>query len=151
MPTNPDEGVYTGLESDPPETTPASQVREVIADAYSFIRSVQANAAFATVTLEQLISDQITRNGETSRSNGRQYDPYSYNPQHPPPAGLDVSRVNFLGGADTTQATKLDRVLAIRNRLASVIAQIRAASPTSVASTRQYTDRVPISVPPEVS
>lgn len=117
------------------------RIRDVIADAYSFVRSMEANAAFATVTIEELMGDQIKRNGETSRSNSSQYDPYSYDAKKNKPASSEPSkRVNFLGGSDTYRPTKIDRILAIQNNLSAVIDQVKTLEPYEVAGAKEYTD-----------
>jgi hypothetical protein len=103
-------------------TDPDRALREVVSDAYAFIRSVEANQAFATVTLEALMGDQINRNGESSRSNAAQYNPYSYDSTKELPAGLEPgARANFLGAADTKNPTKFDRILAVQNNLSDTI------------------------------
>lgn len=132
------------------ETKPYRKIREVIADAYTFIRAVKANEAFSNVTLEELMGDQIKRNGESARSNAAQYTPYSYDPQKGLPAGLEPSqRANFLGAADTGNPTKYDRVLAIKNSLSAVISQAKSLSPIEVAGTEDYTDAGTIAAPTE--
>ena len=121
------------------------RLTEVVADAYAFIRSAEANKAFATVTLEQLMQDQIDRNGETARSNAAKYNPYSYRPGSPDPSGVQPSKVtNFLGASDTGLPTKLDRILAIKNELGAVIAEIKSMAPVDVASPQEYTDALDV-------
>ena len=107
--------------------------RAAIADAYAAIRSAEANQAIASVTLEQLISDQIVRNGESSRSNASQFDPYGFDPDAP--EGQQPSaRVNFLSGTDIsdTRPTKLDRVLAIRNEIDTLITELQNTPPATL-------------------
>ena len=124
------------------------KLRDVVADAYAFIRSVEANQAFATVTLEDLMRDQINRNGESARSNAAQYDPYSYDPVKGTPAGLEPgTRANFLGAADTGNPTKLDRILAIMNTLTATILDIKALTTIEVADAGAYTDNASIAAP----
>lgn len=108
------------------EPSPSKRLVSVIADAYSFVRSEEANAALAAVTLEQLIGDQILRNGESERSNKAQYDPYSYDPKKKEAASSEpTKRANFPGGSDTDRPTKLDRVLAIVNNVKDVVSHIK--------------------------
>jgi hypothetical protein len=117
------------------------KLREVVADAYSFIRSMDANQAFATVTLEELMGDQIKRNGEGALSNASQFNPYSYNTQTGLPAGLEPGeRANFLGAADGGAPTKFDRILAIKNNLVDTINDIKTIPLIEVADTPAYTD-----------
>jgi len=126
------------------------RLRDAIADAFSFIRSAEANSAFATVTIEQLMGDQIQRNGESERSNAAQYDPYSYNPDAIEEAGKsEVARANFLGGSDTNRPTKLDRLLAIVNELDQVVEEVKDQEPIEVASPEEYTDVADVAAPEE--
>jgi hypothetical protein len=138
-----------------PDATDANQapsaskrLREAINDAFTFLRSCEANQAFATVTLENLIVDQIARNGDTARSNAAQYDPYSYNPAVDETAsGAPVERANYLGGADTTRPTKLDRVLAVMNNIQAVVTEIQTTQPVDVASPEEYSSQLEVSAP----
>jgi hypothetical protein len=126
------------------------RLRDAVADAFTFIRSQELNQAIATVTIEQLMGDQIARNGESERSNAAQYDPYSYNPKaKEDAANQEVLRANFLGGSDTDRPTKLDRVLAITNSLKDVIKEIKEQEPVDVASPEEYTDMADVSAPIE--
>jgi hypothetical protein len=128
------------------------KIRDVLADSYSFVRSMEANSAFATVTMEELMGDQIKRNGESSRSNASQYTPYSYDPKKKKPASLDPSkRVNFIGGSDTYRPTKLDRILALSNDLVSVIDQVKAMEPSQVAGAKEYTEAAEVSLEVDTS
>lgn len=132
------------------EPSASKKLREAVADAFSFIRSAELNQAMATVSLEQLMGDQITRNGESERSNAAQYDPYSYNPKAVEDAGKEkVERANFLGGTDTNRPTKMDRLLAVANVLSAVIEEIKTQEPIAVASPEEYTDVADVAAPEE--
>jgi len=130
------------------EPKASKRLHEAVADAFTFIRSQELNKAIATVTLEQLMGDQINRNGESERSNASQYDPYSYSPEAFEKASAKrVTRANFLGGTDTNRPTKLDRVLAITNALSKVIDEIKAQQPLDVANPEDYTDVADVAAP----
>jgi hypothetical protein len=117
-------------------------LRRVIGDAYTAIRSDEANKALATVSLEQLIGDQILRNGDSARSNASQFDPYSLDPNKDQPASTEnIVRANTPSGADTQRPTKLDRVLAIVNQFDAVVEKIKELSPTEVAEYEEYSDQ----------
>ena len=125
------------------ETTPGRRLRAAISDAFAFIRSAEANQAFATVTLEELMNDQINRNGDSDRSNAAQYDPYSYDPEKVEPSSAEpAERANFLGGADTGRPTKLDRVLALVNSIEDIVKQIKDKEPVDVADPEEYTGKL---------
>ena len=131
-------------------TTPRidRKLREVLADAYTFVRSAEANQAFATVTIEQLMEDQIKRNGESEGANKSQFDPYSYDPSKPASIGQEPqTRANFIGGADTTRAAKRDFILAIKNELTSVIKSIKEIPPEEVAPGSEYIDATEVGPP----
>lgn len=130
------------------EPSTSKRLRDAVADAFTFIRSAEANSAFATVTLEQLMGDQIQRNGESERSNAAQYDPYSYNPKAVEEAGKSlVERANFLGGSDTNRPTKLDRLLAIMNEIDSIVDEVKSQDPVAVAAPEEYTDVADVAAP----
>ncbi len=115
------------------------RIRNIIADAFAFVRSAEVNKAIGTVTLEQLMNDHIARNGDTDRSNARQFDPYSYDATTDYPASEDpLQRANFLSGTDTQRPTKLDRILAIKNELEGVIEEVKAMEPLDVAEAEEY-------------
>jgi hypothetical protein len=105
----------------------------------------------ATVTLDQLIGDQIKRNGESTDSNAAQFDPYSHDTAGNQPAGTrPQERANFLGVADGNAPRKLDRILAIKNALSDVIAEIKKAEPVEVADADEYQDASEVAAPVEV-
>lgn len=141
--------VVDGVE-DNLEPKVSRRFRAVLSDAYAFVRSVEANAALATVTLEELMGDQIKRNGEEELSNAAQYNPYSYDPEKTDGAGTEPEeRANFLGGTDTNQPTKMDRVLAIKSELTAVIEEIKAMKPIEVADAAEYADASEVAAPEE--
>lgn len=107
------------------------RVLEVISDAFSFVRSMEANAALATVTLEELINDQILRNGETEKSNANKFTPYDYDADKETPEGEAAPRANYASGADTSRPTKIDFITAVQNELSAVIEEIKA-NPSTV-------------------
>jgi hypothetical protein len=126
------------------------KLRSVLADAYTFVRSAEANKAFSTVTLEELMGDQIKRNGESKLSNANRYNPYSYDPKKPPVLGTQPQeKTNLLGGSDTGRPTKLDYLLAIKNELTDAITSIKSLPPSDVADAREYTDGVEAGPPVE--
>lgn len=122
--------------------SPIETLRRVVGDAYAAIRSAEANKALATVSLEQLIGDQILRNGDSDRSNASQFDPYTLDPNKDQPASEEnIVRANTPSGADTGRPTKLDRVLAIVNQFEAVVSQIKELSPTEVAEYEEYSEQ----------
>jgi len=117
------------------------RLRAVIGDAFAFIRSQEANAALATVTLEQLMNDQIARNGDSDSSNAAQYDPYTFDHSKETPASSEpAERANFLGGSDTERPTKFDRVNALVEAIEAVVEDIKAKDPVEVADPEAYAD-----------
>jgi hypothetical protein len=118
-------------------------LRSVMADAYTFVRSSEANNAFATVTLEELMGDQIKRNGESETSRSYTYNPYSYDPSVTQAKGVQPqNNTNFLGGTDTGGPTKLDRVLAIKNALVGAITAIKSLPVVEVSDSNDYARNV---------
>lgn len=138
-----------GQEGEESNSSPSRKLREVVAEAFTFVRSMEANQAFATVTLEQLMGDQIARNGESDQSNAAQFDPYSYDPQQQEEDSSEAERANFLGGSDTNRPTKLDRILAITNSISGVVEEIKSLEPIEVADAEEYTDIADVAAPEE--
>lgn len=130
------------------EPSHSKRMRAVIGDAFTFIQSVEVNQGIAAVSLEDLMGDQIKRNGESASSNGNQYDPYGYSPEKEAAAGgQPEERANFLGGSDTSRPTKLDRITAIVNNISSVVDEIKRLSPQEVADNEEYMDVSDIAAP----
>jgi hypothetical protein len=100
-------------------------MRLVIADAFTFVRSQEANQAIAGVSLDQLIAEQIARNGESDPSAKSVYSPYDYatSPDAEEPSSTSASEVSpaFSTGIDTTTPTKLDRLEAVKGSLNEAI------------------------------
>ena len=137
------DALHLFLESDEEEPKPARRLRAAVSDAFAFVRSVEANKALATVTLEDLIGEVITRYGESDSSNAAQFNPYSFDPakEGETPAGTESSeRANFIGGFPLDRPTKLDRLLALENELGAIIEEIKSREPIEVADTDEYTD-----------
>jgi hypothetical protein len=126
-------------------------LRNVIGDAFAFVRSAEINQAFATVTFEELIEYQILRNGESAKSAAAQYNPYSYDPSAPPPAGAQPpapsKTADFLAGTELGRPTKMDRLLAILNAITDVVTQISAVDPIEVANYAAYVDNLESTIP----
>jgi len=120
---------------------PSRRFRAIIADAFAFIRGVESNRGLSATTLEELITDQIKRNGESNRNNAAQYNPYSYTPGQERPASEDtVTRVNFLGGSDTGGPTKLDKLTTLKNELDAAVDELLKLEPLDVADKQEYND-----------
>ena len=103
----------------------------VISDTYAFVQSQEANKAISSVTLEQLVSEQIKRNGDPVDSRVNTYTPYSFDPAESGAASeLGLQRANFIGGADINQGTRFDRLVQLRRELDSTIDQIQKIDPS---------------------
>jgi hypothetical protein len=132
-------------------TTPSAsrKLRQVLADTFTFIRSREANQALATVTFEELMGDQIKRNGESDASNSSQYTPYAFDPDKPLPAGVaPAKRVNFVGGADTTRPTKIQMIQAMQTEVEAVVEDIKKMPLTTVVDYGDYASENVTEVPP---
>lgn len=143
--------VVSGVETDQQPTPSTSRrVRAVLSDTYAFIRSAEANKAIAAVTVEDLMSEQIKRNGDSDQSGKSQYDPYAYDPENPQAAGEEPEeRANFIGGSDTGRATKLDRLMAMKNELDAVIDTVKNMTLAEVADFDEYSDASEDATPTE--
>ena len=148
MPTTSAIDVIVDQQEKKTDPVTSRRIREVLSDAYAFIRSAEANAALATVTLEELIGDQINRNGDSDRSNASQYNPYSFQANKDSPEGIaPTDRANFLGAADTQRPTKLDQIRAIQDELSSVIEEVKNTPPVDVAPPEEHTEASELSIP----
>jgi hypothetical protein len=122
-----------------PSTLDGKNVRQIVADAYTFIRSAEANKAISAVTIEQLMNDQIKRNGDTTLTNKSQYNPYSYDPDKSLPvseAPTDYS--SFIGMADTNKPTKIDRITALKSVIDGMVDGIKKLEVLDVANAGAY-------------
>jgi len=117
------------------------RLRQILADAFTSVRSAEVNKAAKAVTVEDLMYDQIKRNGESNNSNYAQYNPYDYDPQNPPPASIAGGvQTNFLGGSDTTRPPKIVYVQALQNEIQAVIAEVKLRDPIEIANAGEYVD-----------
>jgi len=140
----------TGFVEENLEPSSGKRLRAAVSDAFAFIRSAEANAAIATVTLEQLMGDQIERNGESERSNAAKYDPFSYDPDADEAAGDEpIKRATLPSGVDTQRPTKFDQVYSIVQTLSDVITEVKALEPVEVAELEEYTDVADVAAPEE--
>jgi len=132
------------------EPSAGKRLRAAVNDAFAFIRSAEVNAAIGTVTLEQLMGDQILRNGESARSNAAKYDPYSYSPEDDEAAGNEpLKRATLPSAVDTERPTRYDRVLAIVNVLSDVVQEIKELEPVAVYEAEEYADVADVAAPVE--
>lgn len=108
------------------QTLRQRQIRRGLADAFAFVRSSEANRRIQAVTFNQLLAEQLQRNGETERLNKASNNPYSYDPEANEPAStIPLARANFLSGTDTNNMTKLDRVVFIKNAIGDLVETVK--------------------------
>lgn len=104
-----------------------------LSDIFTFVRSQEANKAISSVSVEDLIQEQIKRNGEEALSNEIQYDPYAFDLSKPPPKSQQpFARANFLSGSDVNLPTKMDRLLAMENVVADLVKQVEKIDPDDI-------------------
>jgi hypothetical protein len=97
-------------------TTPVQRrIRQALSDTFTFVKSREVNLALSAVTLEQLVAEQIGRNGETALSNASQFNPYAFTPGQTRPASQQpITQANYVSGTDASRPTKLDQIIASR-------------------------------------
>lgn len=127
-----------------PTTTPVQRSSlRLLGDLYAFIRGNEANQAIATVTHEQLIEEQIRRNGESTESSNSQNNPYSFDPSQTTPASAGsvgtgqspvLARANFLGGSDVNLPTKVDQILAMKNEVVAMVKELKKIAPLEAST-----------------
>jgi hypothetical protein len=104
-----------------------------ISDVFAFVRSQEVNRALAAVTQEQLLQEQILRNGESSASRASEFNPYAYNPSAPQLGTRQpLGRANYAGGADVNQPTKIERIQALASQLEDLIEGVKKMTPEEV-------------------
>jgi hypothetical protein len=128
------------MNAGPPTPISSSRrVKELLGDAFAFVRSAELNKAMSAVTIDDLIVDQIKRNGETATINKYSFNPYSYNPAAAPPAGLiPEGAANFLSGADTRRATKLELITALNNEIVLLVDEMLRTPVQQLVDTDDY-------------
>lgn len=113
----------------------ANRFRNVLADAFSFVRSVEVNKALSVVSLEDMMNEQISRNGESSKSAGKKYDPYTYRTEEDlastnvQPVILEGDPGNFITGTEGLNPTKMDRLTALKNSIDAAVDSIMKINP----------------------
>lgn len=122
------------------DSKPFWEVRALLADSFRFVQSAEANRALASVTLDDLIVDQIARNGDSDSANSSQYSPYAITESEETPATEDLPRVDYIIGVAGDSATKMDRLMAIKNSLSAMVEELKKIPPNEVASEEDYTD-----------
>jgi dGTP triphosphohydrolase len=143
------------LATEEEDPKPARNLRRVVSDAFALVRSQEANRALATVTLEDLIGEVITRYGESVKSNTTQYNPYSYDPSkddEAPASSEPAERANFIGGFPLDRPNKYERLLALEGELSAVIEEIKTLGVLEVADQSEFTegDEDSVFVPREI-
>jgi hypothetical protein len=105
------------------------QLRQVLSDAFAFVRSQEINKAINDLSFDDLIEVHIRRNGETNLSAAKRLDPYGFDPDAPSSARpLEEPGVGFLSGTDLSAPTKLDRVLSLKNAIKDTVDAIKDSS-----------------------
>lgn len=117
------------------------KIRAILGDAYTFVRSMEANRDLESVTMEELMEEQILRNGERDASNMREFNPYTYESGGETPAGQDPPRIgNFISGTDAQNPTKLDRVEALGSVISGTVSSLKQTEPEDIADVEDYID-----------
>lgn len=123
------------------------KLRAVIGDAITFVRSAEINQALSSVTIEDLMAEQIARNGESKKSEERKYDPYGFVAGKPQDASNDFASVskssppgNFVSGTNIDNPTKIDRLMAIKNQIEGTVEAMRSYDPKELADVEDYSD-----------
>lgn len=106
------------------------RIRLILSDTFSFVRGMEANKGIAAVSMNQLIREQILRNGTTLDAASSQYDPYLIDFAKVSEASkLAVDPINPVSGSDMNQPTKCDRIRAIQTQLETTIEEVKRTDP----------------------
>lgn len=105
------------------------RIRETIGSVYAFVRSREANRALASVTFEQLIAEQIARNGETESLN-KNATSDSATPEGTQPATqTPINTTNFVSGTDINIPSKIEQLDALQSELEGLVEVIKQLDP----------------------
>ena len=106
-------------------------VRRKLADAATTVRTLEANKSIANVSLLELISEQIARNGETTtgNSNATSNNPSSENQVA---SAVPINATNLISGTDTGLLTKIARLNQLQASLTSLISSLKDIEPSSI-------------------
>jgi len=101
------------------------RLRAILNDAFAFVRAYEATANLAQVSLEDLMAEQLARNGSSEASDKAKYNPYaipvveedgSSSESTPEVSDYQTTGV-FVSGTEMTNPTKMDRLLALKNEI----------------------------------
>ena len=121
--------------------------RLLLNDALAFVRSVEVNRALQGIGWEELMNEQIQRNGESSTSAEKQYNPYSHDPLGTPVSGEVAPKVesygpagNYVSGTNEANPTKFDRILALEAEIEGAVLNIMNTDPEFMADPQERAD-----------
>jgi len=122
-----------------------ARLRLVLNDAFAFVRSAELNKTLSTVTIEDLMSELIARNGESTKSKNKAYDPYSTQnkevaSEDKPETQTEPDPGNYITGTEGTSPTKMDRLMALKNSIADTVTAVKQYDPKEIADAEDYKD-----------
>jgi hypothetical protein len=129
-----------------------ARLRLVLNDAFAFVRSAELNKELSSVTIEDLMSELIARNGESDKSKSGEYNPYSTGGEETvasedtPETQTPVDPGNYITGTEALNPTKMDRLMALKDEIADTVAAVKAYDPSEIADAEDYTDAETVSV-----
>ncbi len=106
-------------------------IRRQLSDVVTVVRSIEINRAFSNVSLVELISEQVARNGETTSAsqNATSGEPTA---QSQVASARPINATNFLSGSDTSLPTRIERLVQLQTGLSDLITSIKAIEPSSL-------------------
>jgi hypothetical protein len=121
--------------------------RLLINDAFALVRSLEIRRALEAAGWEELIQEQITRNGDTQRSRDALYNPYAFNPDEQAPIGGAAPPVeeqgaqghgNYLSGTAINNPTKMDRLVALEAEISEAVDDIKNTPPDEFLTSKEF-------------
>lgn len=102
------------------------RLRSILNDA---VRSYEATANLAKATLEDLMAEQVARNGSSKASDKEKYNPYAVptveedgsNSESTPEVPDYPTTGVFVSGTPASNPTKMDRLLAMKNEVDAAV------------------------------
>lgn len=105
------------------------RLRAILNDAFAFVRAYEATQVIYEATLEDLMAEQIARNGSSEVSAKEKYNPYAIPTAEADEASSgstpEVSDYQttgvYISGTELSNPTKMDRLMALKNEIDAAV------------------------------
>lgn len=115
------------------------RIRATIGSVYAFVQSREVNRALSSVSIEQLMVEQILRNGSTD--NAKKYETSSSattdENNRTPATQVPINTSNFVSGTDAYSASKIEQLNSLQSELNGLIDVIKNIDPIQILDPRE--------------